>query len=389
MKEALSRVRAELGPEAVILASREVKKSRLLGLARSQWIEITAGTGLVLAEKQSAGEQPVAAQQLERLSEQVSALHHLVDDLCRRKKSPTPDLPAELAPTYVRLIENDVQESIASDLVCQLRDEMSRPELARGALVRHRLAELIQDRLHVSGPIVCESGRCKVVALVGPTGAGKTTTIAKLAANFKLRQKLRVGLVTLDTYRLAAVEQLRTYAEIIDLPLKVVGSPREMAAAVSELSNLDLVLLDTAGRSPRDELRVKELRSYLTEAGASEIHLVLSAVASRRSLMAAAERFLAIDVNRLLVTKLDEAATLGGILSCAAHTPSPLSYLCTGQDVPDNIQVADAPELAERIVEGVVPQAACEASFQPADLGQRADRLGNLPYGSLGATTAA
>jgi flagellar biosynthesis protein FlhF len=362
MKEALARVRAELGPEAVILQSREIKKRRLLGLARTQTIEIVAGTGLVASEQTAQATAEPTAAELERLNERLLKLQGMVEDLCCRKKSPTPDLPPELMPLYAQLIEADVHETIASGLVCQLRDDMSRTELAQPALVRQRLIELIQAGLAVSGPIVCDRGRYKVVAVVGPTGAGKTATVAKLAANFKLRQNLRVGLVTIDTYRMAAVEQLRMYAEIIELPMRVATSPREMAAAVSELSDLDLVLVDTAGRSPRDELRVKELRALLAEAGAAELHLVLSAVASAGNLLDSFEKFSAIDVNRLLFTKLDEAATLGGVLTCAVRTRCPISYLTAGQDVPDNIDVADSRELAERIVDTVMPPATLDCA---------------------------
>ncbi|MBI3461559.1 MAG: flagellar GTP-binding protein [Planctomycetes bacterium] len=356
MKEALARVRSELGAEAVILQSREIKKRRWLGLAGSKWIEITAGAGVAVAEKPPVADNKQDA--LEPLNQELQALREMVEDLCRRKKYATPDLPEELIEIYTRLIENDVDEAIASELVCQLRDGMGRSERTRPELVRDRLTALVQSRLKLAGPIVCESGQAKVVALVGPTGVGKTATVAKLAANFKLRLNLRVGLVTVDTYRIAAVEQLRTYAEIIDVPLKIATSPREMAAAVGELSGLDLVLVDTAGRSPRDELRIKEIRSLLNEAGATEVHLVLSAVASLGTMLAAVERFSAIDPNRLLVTKLDEANALGGVLSCMIRTGKPISYLTTGQDVPDNIEVADPAELAQRIVDSVWPEEA-------------------------------
>jgi flagellar biosynthesis protein FlhF len=351
MKEALARVRSELGAEAVILQSREVGKRRMLGFARSKWIEITAGTGMAVVEKPPAAD--ANDEVLAPLRKQLHALHEMIADLCRRKKHAAPDLPGELVELYTGLIADDVEESIASGLVCQLRDELARADLAQSGVVRQRLTELVRSRLHVAGPIVCESGQPKVVALVGPTGGGKTATVAKLAANFKLRMNLRVGLVTVDTYRIAAVEQLRTYAEIIDAPLKIATSPREMAAAVRELSDLDLVLVDTAGRSPKDELRIKELRSLLNEAGATEVHLVLSAVASLGTMLAAVEKFSTIDPNRLLITKLDEAGALGNILSCIVRTGKPVGYLTDGQDVPDNIEVADAAELAERIVNSV------------------------------------
>jgi flagellar biosynthesis protein FlhF len=150
---------------------------------------------------------------------------------------------------------------------------------------------LVEEQIRTSGPISITPGQRRVVALVGPTGVGKTTTIAKLAANFRLREKRRVGLITVDTYRIAAVEQLRTYAEIIDLPMHVVSTPREMREALRQLSGLDLVLMDTAGRSPRDEVKIQELRAFLSEAQADEVHLVLSAVASASSLVRTAERF--------------------------------------------------------------------------------------------------
>ena len=120
------------------------------------------------------------------------------------------------------------------------------------------------------------------MALVGPTGVGKTTTIAKLAANFRLREKRRVGLITVDTYRIAAVEQLRTYADIIDLPMEIVSTPREMHQAVARMADLDLILMDTAGRSPRDEVKIQELKSMLAEAEPDEVHLVLQQRGQRR-----------------------------------------------------------------------------------------------------------
>lgn len=359
MKEALADVRAELGPEAVILQSREVKRRRVLGLPAAPTIEITAGIGMAIAEKSQESIVEEGPQGLDQVQDQLRGLHAMIEELLRRKKSSAPDLPHELNSVYARLIDGEVCESIASTLVCQLRDELSRLELGQSELIRKRLLELIRDCLRVSGPIVCESGRCKVVALVGPTGAGKTSTVAKLAANFKLRQNLRVGLVTVDTFRIAAVDQLRTYAEIIDTPIRVASSPREMAEALGELSDLDLVLVDTVGRSPRDELRIKELRAFLQEADTSEVHLVLSAVASSASLMAAIERYSTIAQVRLLFTKLDEAAALGGILSSVVRTGNAVSYIGTGQDVPDNIDVADAHELAEQIVDTILPTAVC------------------------------
>ena len=210
-------------------------------------------------------------------------------------------------------------------------------------LLKARIAGMIEDDMRVAGPIQVTPGRCRLAALVGPTGVGKTTTIAKLAANFRLKEKRRVGLITVDTYRIAAVEQLRTYADIIDLPMHVVSTPREMRETVERMSHLDLILLDTAGRSPKDEVRIQELKMFLTEAAADEVHLVLSSVAAARTLEETAEQFSAVGATSLILTKLDEASGLGTVLPLLRSSGLPLSYLTDGQNVPDDIEIADRP----------------------------------------------
>lgn len=188
------------------------------------------------------------------------------------------------------------------------------------------------------------------MALVGPTGVGKTTTIAKLAANYRLRERRRVGLVTVDTYRIAAVEQLRTYADIIDLPMEVAATPRDMRAAIDRLSGQELILIDTAGRSPRDEVKIQELKCLLAECRADEVHLVLSSVSGGICLEKTAEQFVSVGVTSLLLTKLDEAGGLGGLLSLLRRSRLPLSYLTHGQNVPDDIEAADGKKLARIMV---------------------------------------
>ena len=179
---------------------------------------------------------------------------------------------------------------------------------------------------------------------------GKTTTIAKLAANFRLKDKRRVGLITVDTYRIAAVEQLRTYANIIDLPMQVVSTPKEMHEAVRQMAGMDLVLIDTAGRSPKDEIRLRELKAFISEASADEVHLVLSSVASSRTLQQTVERFAVVGATAMILTKLDEANGLGNLLPVLRSSRLPVSYLTNGQNVPDDIEIADSPRLAKLIL---------------------------------------
>jgi flagellar biosynthesis protein FlhF len=165
-----------------------------------------------------------------------------------------------------------------------------------------------------------------------------------------LREKRRVGLITVDTYRIAAVEQLRTYADIIDLPMEIVATPREMHQAVARMADLDLILMDTAGRSPRDEVKIQELKSMLTEAAPDEVHLVLSSVASAGSLAKMAEQFATVGTTAMVLTKLDEAASLGNLLPLVRSSRLPLSYLTHGQNVPDDIAPAEPGRLARVIL---------------------------------------
>ena len=194
---------------------------------------------------------------------------------------------------------------------------------------------------------------CRSICLIGPTGVGKTTTIAKLAAAFKLRQKQKVGLITIDTYRIAAVDQLRTYANIIGVPLKVVLTPTELVAAMKEMGDCDTVLIDTAGRSHTDQLKLNELTQFIAAGKPSEVHLVLSSTTTQEAIEAAVERFSAVRVDpapQIIFTKLDEAVSFGVLLNVARIAARSLSYLTTGQDVPDNIEVGQPRRLARLIL---------------------------------------
>jgi flagellar biosynthesis protein FlhF len=252
---------------------------------------------------------------------------------------------------FTDLIEADVNEDLARELVDRVRHE-SQDDPSDASRLKNLLARTIEEEIPIAGPIQLTPGRRHLVALVGPTGVGKTTTIAKLAANYRLREKRRVGLITVDTYRIAAVEQLRTYAEIIDLPMEIVATPREMHQALARMADLDLILMDTAGRSPRDEVKIQELKSMLAEAAPDQVHLVLSSVASAGTLSKTAAQFAAVGTTALVLTKLDEATSLGNLLPLLRSSGLPLSYLTHGQNVPDDIAPAERARLA-RIVLGI------------------------------------
>ncbi|MEL6497496.1 MAG: flagellar biosynthesis protein FlhF [Planctomycetota bacterium] len=260
---------------------------------------------------------------------------------------------------YLRLQENAVAAEIADDVIGRVRDELSASELADEEIVRETLLRHIAGLIPVADePIKRQrpaDGRPRTVSLIGPTGVGKTTTLAKLAATAKLRHGRQVGLITTDTYRIAAVEQLRTYADIIGLRLTVVARPSEMRPALDAMADLDEVFIDTAGRSQHDAQRLAELRAYLDEADPHEIHLVLSSVASEAVLSRAVDNFAELGPNRLIVTKLDEAVNFGVLLGVVRRLGVNLSYVTTGQEVPDHIEPGKPDRLARLILTGSLP----------------------------------
>ncbi len=370
MKEAMTRVRRDLGGDAVILSSREIRRRRLFGLGAHALVEVTAtdrmpsevavatpGIGTILGSpgSTSAGMTPPSSLSpalQARFGDQLSRLHTMVETLSRQGRIDhlLPELPGELVPIYSQLVEADIPEVLARRLMRHVAENLEPDQFDQAESIRGALCEAVAQCIPVAPPIQSVVGSRRVVALVGPTGVGKTTTVAKLAANFKLAHGVRVGLLTVDTYRIAAVEQLKTYAEIIDLPLGVVNDPGDMTRALDDLGDVELVFIDTAGRSPRDEVKIRELAEFLLRARPDEVHLVLSAVAGQRSLRAAVERFAMVQVDRLIVTKLDEADSLGGVLAVLGLSNRPVSYLTTGQAVPDDIEPADRMRLARLIL---------------------------------------
>lgn len=287
----------------------------------------------------------------EEFAEKLNAIQEMLESLDRRTRNQrSTDVPPELFQIYTDLIDAEVDESIAHELITRLKEHATPEQLKDSQASQSLLAALIESQVACASPIRPVPGERKVVALVGPTGVGKTTTIAKLAANFRLRDNIKMGLVTVDTYRIAAVEQLRTYAEIIDLPMKVVSTPREMQQALDEMVGLDLILIDTAGRSPSDDLKIQELESLFREVPIDDVALVMSMTSSVRSLEAIAERFKVARPTSMILTKLDEAPVMGSLLTLSQKVKLPVQYLTTGQDVPDDIEPANAARISRLVL---------------------------------------
>lgn len=247
-----------------------------------------------------------------------------------------------------RLIGADMPTDLAVQLLKEVLKGLPKADWNEQAKLWQRLQEVTAQRIQTAEPWEF-GGEQKVVALIGPTGVGKTTTIAKLAANFSLIAQRKVGLITVDTYRIAAVEQLKTYAEIMGLPLHVAYSPRELQEGLAKLKDRDLVLIDTAGRSQNNQLHMGELKHFFEDLEA-EIHLVISATTKARDVDEIISVFGQLPIDRLIITKLDETCAYGVLLHTCQRAQVPIAFVTTGQGVPEDIEVADGARIAQLIL---------------------------------------
>ncbi len=218
-----------------------------------------------------------------------------------------------------------------------LRQSLTEQELSNPDNVTEALTSTIQDLIEVNPPLFAPGQEQHRIALVGPTGVGKTTTLAKIAASYLSRYSSSIALITIDTYRIAAVEQLKVYGEIMQLPVDVVITPEQLEQAIEKHSDKELILIDTAGRSPRDSYCINELASFLSPELRIDKHLVLSAATRENELLDTIERFQSLDISNTIFTKIDECSSLGILLNIQIQNSNPLSYVTNGQRVPEDL----------------------------------------------------
>jgi flagellar biosynthesis protein FlhF len=252
---------------------------------------------------------------------------------------------------YVRLIQNDVEEDLAKTLISKVISECPSNILNDKNFLERRLEAHIMDMIRVEDGFQDDGYSPKAIILVGPTGVGKTTTLAKLAAEFAFGKRKKVAIITVDTYRIAAVEQLKTYAEILDIPMEVAFEYSEFRQAIENFSNADIILIDTAGRSQKNNIQMQELKNFIDAAGCKmEVVLLLSAITKNKELKDVVNNFKKVQFNKIIFTKLDEAVTFGSIFNIMSRIPQPLTYVTTGQSVPEDIEEADASKLAKLVL---------------------------------------
>lgn len=385
--ETMGKIKRELGSDAVILQTRQIKEGGFLGFFARTKVEITAAIedNLDREKIENSRTQALPAVNTEVIKKAYEAYRDKENENARecfkQGAAGSPDLPEQnpLATTQSELKEmhnllkeikghlaereddkkpvpeplnkwadfltaRGVSSELTMKLLTAIKTELSSEQWADATHVFEKLKKQVARLCLNTELIRPRKSRSLVVALIGPTGVGKTTTIGKLAAGFSIIERRKVALITADTYRVAAVEQLKTFGEIIGVPVEVVMTPEDLKIAIDSHQDKELIFIDTAGRSPYHELHMSELEAFLKKAKPSLTMLVLSVTTNLPDQIKVYERFRKLSTH-LILTKLDESYSQGAILDILANTDLPVAYLTNGQDVPDDIDAATPEKL--------------------------------------------
>jgi flagellar biosynthesis protein FlhF len=377
VQEAMIKVKMELGNEAVVLNTKKIRQKGLLNFFKKPLIEVLVAVdetskiqpakntkplqnmekNTCEEKKQKASEKDGKIVELEnkvnkmedliqKVYDEIKSSGQKVEDKIPVKETTNSRLKKLL---YSNLLKNEIEPEIVNKIMNVVSEKMGSAANMNEAAAT--VFSLIADMLGAPETLkIREEGKPTVVLFIGPTGVGKTTTLAKIAANYSLNHKKKVGLITADTYRIAAVEQLKTYADILGLPVSVVYSSIEIKAAIEKYKDKDIVLIDTAGRSIKEKEQFDELKKLVEAAVADEVYLVLSSTTSMSNCKQIIDTYNFLENYKLIFTKLDETSVIGVVLNARHYTNKSLSYITTGQSVPDDIEVVDTGKLTKNLL---------------------------------------
>jgi len=384
-QEAMQKVKSDLGRDAIILNTRKIRKKGLMGFFTKSLIEVVATIDNDISsvgrldklqdsrqsENNSMEEYNNAASNfIKELNENMQVQKNSASKNNARQQACNDDKEliqqdfmelknmlskvydavkvdyentrlSDKVKKYLKALEDyEVDKVIVNEIKEKLMETLDSEKQQSDAIVRNTIYNILIKYMKEPEPFSFAKGK-KVIIVIGPTGVGKTTTLAKLAANMVLTEKKKVGLITSDTYRIAAVEQLKTYSEIIGVPLSIIYTPGEILNAIENYSDKDLILVDTAGRSHKDKYQLMELKTLIKSSIDYEVYMVISATTKFSDCIEIIKNYSFLDDYKLLFTKLDETSAFGVILNVAYITKKPISYITTGQSVPDDIEIAD------------------------------------------------
>ncbi|MCI8528627.1 MAG: flagellar biosynthesis protein FlhF [Lachnospiraceae bacterium] len=398
-EDAVEAAKKELGSGVVIMNVKSVKRKGLAGLFGARQMEVTAaleeesevqqkvqksivrtaartGTGENIITAQTAVD--VMNESSQNIEKKLDSLQQLLMNRFQQSeaeiremqgaevqetegKSTVEEIPEEREETseqerfikllYNTMLESEVDEKYANQIVDDF-DRASKPDLPIDYILSDVYQKMILKFGRAEGITPAENIP-RIVLFMGPTGVGKTTTIAKIASGFTVGEKKQVALLTADTYRIAAVEQLRTYANILEVPFRVIYTAEEAQEAIREFQGFDYIFMDTAGHSHQNEEQLENMRKlYQTvqEAGECQTFLVLSATTKYRDLMRIVSSYKGIADYQLIFTKLDETATWGNLLNLKLYTDTPIAFVTYGQNVPNDIEQFNPQKVVKQIL---------------------------------------
>ncbi|ABV33188.1 MULTISPECIES: flagellar biosynthesis protein FlhF [Pseudothermotoga] len=343
IREALDQIKKDLGEDAVILSTRSIKKGGFFGIGSRRFLEVTA----VAEEKneQHANkdiyrfEEILVKNREKRQEEEIRELKQMLQEMKSMMFSKQVDLPQNMQKLLKALQIHEVDPVVSNKIMEYIH--IAYGDVPVDDNFKQRLSEHIVPFVKTEVPILEKS-----VLFVGPTGVGKTTTLAKIAAKLKLIHKKQVAILTLDTYRIAATEQLKTYAAIMDIPMRVAYTPKEAKLELDAMHDFDVILIDTAGRSQNNDIQMSELRALVETITPSVCFLVVGMNCKYSDLKDIVKKFDVAKYTHTILTKMDETRSYGHIINISQLSGIPLAYITNGQRVPEDIIEANSRELS-------------------------------------------
>ena len=354
MPEAMKLIRKELGEDAVILSSKVVYSKGFLGLFKKKSIEVLAGMDsfdppAILSDTQVIQKEQTINASVE-IKKELDDLKQLVKSIQRPQSMNS--YPKELE----EIIHHLKGQELAEELITTVSDELfvhlhhnKNVHLDEQILItKNQLMNMLGEL-----PFGGISYTRKYINILGPTGVGKTTTIAKMAARAVLEKKKKVGFITTDTYRIAAIEQLKTYAGLLQAPLEIVYNEKDLQAAMKKFEHLDIVFIDTAGRNYKESKFVEDLQKLIDMEDNTETYLVLSSTSKQKDMEVIIEQFTDFPIEKFIYTKIDETNSIGSIINLMVKYNKGLAYYTDGQEVPEDIVEANLDELLNLFLKGI------------------------------------
>lgn len=366
--EAMKLVRADLGEDAVIINSKVVVTKKMFGLIKQKNFEVLAGLDQVEL-KTSSSSLPDLPVQMGELKGHVLPLQEKGDDsITNELKNEIADLKTMLQSMHRHTVHSDLPEHIvplidflkrqelSGELITAISDELFvHQKHSDQPLTREQMKEIAKNTLRnhlMALPMGGLSYERKYINVLGPTGVGKTTTIAKMAARSVLEKKKKIGFITTDTYRIAAIEQLKTYANLLQAPVEIVYNDNDYKTAIEKFAHLDLVFIDTAGRNYKEAKYVDELKKMINFDEEVESYLVLALTAKEKVMDTITQQFDGINIGKFIFTKIDETNSIGTMFNLMIKYNKGLAYYTNGQEVPEDMEEANLEKVLELFFQG-------------------------------------